>query len=112
MPSTLILLSLTTAATGLLAPAAPRVQSSLSAGYIPDGVTQAQWDAMKKKDAARDGKLGANGPRGFKSRSMDSFVKALEAGEATHLMAVDPRDVKAGKSVVLEIGSVCGLSIH
>merc|ERR1719440_271009 len=28
---------------------------------------------------------------------MDSFVRALEKGEATHLMAVDPRLVKQGK---------------
>jgi len=79
-------------------PASVSRTSSLSA-YVPDGLSASQWEAMKKKEKADQKKknFGAGGARGFKSRSMQSFVEALENGEATHLFAVDPRKVKAGK---------------
>ena len=66
--------------------------------YIPDGMSAAQWEAVKKKEAdAKKKNLGNAGARGFKSRSMQSFVAALEKGEADHLFAVDPREVRKGK---------------
>lgn len=65
-------------------------------GYVPDGLTAAEYAALKKKE--QSGKnLGKSGPRGYKSRSFNSFVEALEKGEAKHLMPVDPRLVKSGK---------------
>merc|ERR1711924_355331 len=47
--------------------------------------------------------LGAGGARGFKSRSFDSFVAALEKGEADHLYAVNPEDVRKGKIALKDV---------
>ena len=43
------------------------------------------------------------GARGFKSRSFDSFVKALEKGEATHLYAVNPEEVRKGNIALKDV---------
>lgn len=66
-------------------------QSSLVTlyGYIPDGLTAEQWKKIKEKEAQKKANLGKLGPRGFKSRSFQSFQEALERGEATHLMPVE-----------------------
>jgi len=58
-------------------------------GYVPSGFTADQYKQFKEKEAkkAREKKnLGGSGPRGFKSRSLQSFQEAMERGEATHLM--------------------------
>lgn len=59
-------------------------------GYVPDGFTAAEWKKYqadeKKKQATKN--LGGLGPRGFKSRSFQSFQEALERGEAEHLLPV------------------------
>jgi len=70
----------------------------LSMGYVPDGMTPAQYKALKDKEAAdmKKKNFGAGGARGFKSRSMTSFQHALERGEAKHLMPVDPEEVRKG----------------
>lgn len=51
---------------------------SLSMEYIPDGVSKAQWEIIKKKEAeANKGKnLGAVGITKFKSRSFEAFQKS------------------------------------
>lgn len=58
--------------------------------YVPDGFTKESWkkyqEDEKKKKQQRN--LGALGPKGFQSRSMQSFQEALERGEAAHLMPV------------------------
>lgn len=60
------------------------------AGYVPDGMTAAQYKAFKEKEAKKNQRnLGAMGPKGFKSRSFQSFQEALERGEAGHLMPVE-----------------------
>ena len=59
-----------------------------SAQYIPDGLTKAQWAELKAKEKKAKTGLGKIGARGYKSRSFDSFQRALEAGEATHLLPV------------------------
>lgn len=49
--------------------------------YIPDGLTKAQWEAMKKKEVeANKGKnLGAVGITKFQSRSFEgTFLDALQ----------------------------------
>jgi len=61
--------------------------------YIPSGFTKESWAKFKKaeadKKAAQAAKnLGRMGPKGFQSRSFQSFQEALERGEATHLMPV------------------------
>ncbi|MEM7296895.1 MAG: hypothetical protein AAF391_01360, partial [Bacteroidota bacterium] len=47
-----------------------------------------KFKADEKAKAQRKKNLGGMGPRGFKSRSMQSFQEAMERGEATHLMPV------------------------
>mmetsp|Transcript_24840 Transcript_24840/g.58279 ORF Transcript_24840/g.58279 Transcript_24840/m.58279 type:complete len:216 (-) Transcript_24840:144-791(-) len=73
----------------------PQPQKSTSVtrlhDYVPSGFTPEQYKKFKqqeKKKAAAKKNLGGMGPRGFKSRSMQSFQEAMERGEATHLMPV------------------------
>lgn len=73
--------------------AAAAASSSTTAvfGYIPDGFTAASYKEFKAKEEAKkkaQQNLGKLGPRGFQSRSMQSFQEAMERGEATHLMPV------------------------
>jgi len=70
-----------------------RAATSLNMGYVPDGFTKesyAKFKAAEKKKQAEAAKknLGRMGPKGFQSRSFQSFQEALERGEATHLMPV------------------------
>ena len=51
---------------------------------------------MKKKN------LGGLGPRGFKSRSFQSFQEALERGEADHLLPVFNAKEKLAKGLIKE----------
>ena len=71
------------------APASPFSPTALHE-YIPAGFTPEQWKKFKGKEADKKRKqnLGRMGPKGFKSRSFQSFQEALEKGEATHLMPV------------------------
>mmetsp|Transcript_17049 Transcript_17049/g.25905 ORF Transcript_17049/g.25905 Transcript_17049/m.25905 type:complete len:217 (-) Transcript_17049:98-748(-) len=62
--------------------------------YIPSGFTKASWvqfkaKEQKKKDEQAKKNLGRMGPKGFQSRSFQSFQEALERGEATHLLPVE-----------------------
>lgn len=71
--------------------------------YVPSGFTKASWakfkaEEAKKKEAARN--LGGLGPRGFKSRSMQSFQEALERGEAEHLMPMFNAKEKLAKGQI------------
>ena len=59
--------------------------------YTPSGFTPEQYKKFKQDEAkkAKSKKnLGGMGPRGFKSRSMQSFQEAMEKGEADHLLPV------------------------
>eukprot|EP00631_Chrysoreinhardia_giraudii_P001508 CAMPEP_0197421626 /NCGR_PEP_ID=MMETSP1170-20131217/9894_1 /TAXON_ID=54406 /ORGANISM="Sarcinochrysis sp, Strain CCMP770" /LENGTH=231 /DNA_ID=CAMNT_0042948889 /DNA_START=51 /DNA_END=746 /DNA_ORIENTATION=+ len=102
---TILALALTTAA-GFV-PTTPAVAGRAVAlnAYVPDGLTPEQWASMKKKEADDKKKknFGAGGARGFKSRSMQSFVAALEQGEATHLFAVNPEKVKRGEIALKDV---------
>ena len=59
-------------------------------GYVPDGFTAESYKKFKEQEAKKAAKqnLGKVGPRGFQSRSMQSFQEAMERGEATHLLPV------------------------
>ena len=68
-----------------------RESTALSMGYVPDGFTAESYKKFKEEEArkaAAKKNLGGLGPRGFKSRSMQSFQEAMERGEAEHLMPV------------------------
>ena len=72
------------------APAARRMDTALHE-YIPSGFTKESWakfKAKEQKQKATQKNLGRMGPKGFQSRSFQSFQEALERGEAAHLMPV------------------------
>jgi hypothetical protein len=58
--------------------------------YVPSGFTPESYKKFKEEEAKKKAKanLGGVGPRGFKSRSMQSFQEAMERGEASHLLPV------------------------
>lgn len=56
--------------------------------YVPDGLTAAEWKNIQAKEREMKKNLGKLGPRGFKSRSFQSFQEALERGETDHLLPV------------------------
>merc|ERR1719487_1331509 len=84
-------------------------------------MSKAEYEALKKKVRTRCEKIraelskdcvctprrkptpkkkknfGAGGARGFESRSMASFMRAQERGEAEHLFPVDPAKVRTGE---------------
>ena len=55
------------------------------------------YPASQEADAKKKKNFGAGGARGFESRSMASFMRAQERGEAEHLFPVDPEKVKTGE---------------
>lgn len=76
-----------------------RPPTSLNA-YVPDGLSPAEYQKIKAADKKKLGKdLGRLGPRGFKSRSMQSWQQAYEKGLTGHSFApFGYREaVKAGK---------------
>ena len=69
--------------------AAAEVSPSALYEYIPSGFTKESWKKFQAKEAQKKKKnLGRMGPKGFQSRSFQSFQEALERGEAAHLMPV------------------------
>ncbi len=72
---------------------APSVQMVAQYGsYVPDGLTAQQWNEIRTKEAlSKKGNLGAVGIQKFKSRSMQAFQEAKEAGLAKHLFPVNTK---------------------
>mmetsp|Transcript_3675 Transcript_3675/g.9554 ORF Transcript_3675/g.9554 Transcript_3675/m.9554 type:complete len:189 (-) Transcript_3675:163-729(-) len=79
--------------------ARPVGRAAVHMGYVPDGLSPEQWAKMKKDEATKKQNLGGVGVDGkrFKSRSMESFMKALESGKGGHLFPVNPEKVKSGE---------------
>lgn len=68
--------------------------------YVPSGLTAEDYKRIKEADRKKMGKnLGGLGPRGFKSRSMQSWQEAYERGETGHSIAPFgyKESLKAGK---------------
>jgi len=66
------------------------VMTSFKMEYVPDGLTKAQWKAIKQKEAdeaKRKGDLSKMGATRFKSRSFEAWQKS----GGKHLFPVDPR---------------------
>eukprot|EP00979_Chaetoceros_neogracilis_P005322 scaffold974_cov224-Chaetoceros_neogracile.AAC.4 len=84
-----------------------RFSSIIQFGYIPDGFTKESYAKFKAEEAKKKQKknLGIMGPKGFQSRSFQSFQQALERGEASHLMPVfnAKQKVKKGELKVEDI---------
>ncbi len=78
--------------------------SSSLFGYVPDGFTKDLYEKFKKAEAKKKQQqqknLGRMGPKGFQSRSFQSFQEALERGEATHLMPVMNAKEKVKKGIL------------
>ena len=87
-----------------LAPVTASSSTALSA-YVPSGMSADEYAKLKSNEKAASQKknFGAAGARGFKSRSFNSFVKALENGEADHLFAVDPEKVRRGEVALKDV---------
>lgn len=60
--------------------------TAVSAGYVPDGLTEKQWDEIKNKKAsaaaASKKKVAAK-----KFEDIDTFMKGMEAGKRGHTFA-------------------------
>ena len=89
MKTTLALITVcltTTQAFTTTTPSSQRL-SALHA-YVPAGLSAAEYQKIKDADQKKMGKnLGGLGPRGFKSRSMQSWQEAYERGETAHSIA-------------------------
>mmetsp|Transcript_29137 Transcript_29137/g.70230 ORF Transcript_29137/g.70230 Transcript_29137/m.70230 type:complete len:229 (+) Transcript_29137:211-897(+) len=81
----------TTSSSSVFPPSSTETPTSLFMGYVPSGFTPEQYKKFKeqeKKKKAPKQNLGGVGPKGFKSRSFQSFQEALERGETSHLLPV------------------------
>lgn len=89
---TLLTLTVTPAAAFQTFPlATERASGVVRFAYVPDGFTKESYAKFKADEAKKKQKkknLGELGPKGFQSRSFQSFQEALERGEAKHLMPV------------------------
>ena len=66
-----------------------QVRSTELYGYVPSGFTPESYKKFKEQEAKKKkANLGRLGPKGFQSRSFQSFQEAMERGEASHLMPV------------------------
>ena len=82
-------------------PTTPTTSTSLY-GYVPSGFTEESYKKFKEQELKKKQQknLGRMGPKGFKSRSFQSFQEALERGEATHLMPVMNAKEKVKKGIL------------
>mmetsp|Transcript_15259 Transcript_15259/g.28728 ORF Transcript_15259/g.28728 Transcript_15259/m.28728 type:complete len:211 (+) Transcript_15259:131-763(+) len=71
-------------------PSLERKTAIIRFGYVPDGFTKESYAKFKEEEAKKkqNKNLGRVGPKGFQSRSFQSFQEALERGEANHLLPV------------------------
>ena len=103
-PTVIMKLALAFLAATAVAFTAPQTTSTRAAtqlcAYVPSGMDPAAYAALKKKEAAASKKSDR---KAYKSRSFNSFVEAMEKGEATHLFAVDPRKIKSGEVPIEEV---------
>ena len=86
-----------------LAVSARASRATMTMEYIPDGLSKAEWQKIKAREASARAGLGKIGARGFKSRSMASWQEAYERGETGHLMPVDPAKVKRGEIALKDV---------
>jgi len=77
--------------------------------YIPSGFTKKSWADFKLKEKKEEEtrNLGRLGPRGFQSRSMQSFQEALERGEADHLVGTAKAKHSSRVYAGLQLTTVC-----
>ena len=90
MKTTLVLVtSFLAASQGFITPSPSQQHLVHLNAYVPSGLSDAEYKRIKEADKKKmGGNLGNLGPRGFKSRSMQSFQEAHERGQTQHKMAV------------------------
>jgi urocanate hydratase len=71
----LILCAVTNAFSGVTTSRQLKSQTLKMAGYLPDGMTQKQWDALQKAEKEKKNK-GASGTTKFRSRSFEAWQKS------------------------------------
>ena len=100
-----LLATLVATALALVPPATTAPGLTKLSAYVPSGMSAAEWKKIQDKEKQqRTGKnFGAGGARGFKSRSFNSFVDAMERGEAPHLFAVNPDEVRKGNIALKDV---------
>ena len=106
MRATFVALVVSATTVSSFAPTTTAVRASTSLhGYVPDGLTKAEYDKLKRKevDAQKKKNFGTGGARGFQSRSMASFMLAQDRGEAEHLFPVDPEKVRRGEIALKDV---------
>ena len=76
-------------------------KGALSMGYVPDGLSKAQWDKIKAKEKQTK-KLKMDGTSGmkFRSRSFDDFVKGRENGTLQYNMPMEKAAEKLKKGLI------------
>lgn len=79
---------------------ASRQGLTVSYAYVPSGLTADEYKKIKDKEKQKAQNLGKMGPRGFKSRSFQSFQEALERGEASHMMPVENAKARLAKGEI------------
>jgi urocanate hydratase len=72
----LIICAVTNAFSGVTTSRQLKSQTLKMAGYLPDGMTQKQWDAIQKAEKEQKTKKGASGTTKFRSRSFEAWQKA------------------------------------
>lgn len=68
--------------------------------YVPDGIDPDVYFELKKKEKMSSKKSDR---KAYKSRSFNSFIEAMEKGEATHLFAVNPEKIKSGEIPIEDV---------
>ena len=70
-------------------------------GYVPDGMSKDQYEALKKKEKKTKNFL--TGQRQYKSRSFQSFIEARERGEADYNMPMFDAKEKLARGEIKEV---------
>ena len=69
-------------------------------GYVPDGLTKEEWEAIKKKDKKKNLKFEGTSGMKFRSRSFKDFVKGREDGTLDYNMPVEQAKDKLKKGLI------------
>ena len=102
MKAVIVALALSSAAAFQATTPSVRPATQLNA-YVPSGMTPGSGRRSRPR-RRRPRRTSAPAARAASSpRSFDSFVKALEKGEATHLYAVNPEEVRKGNIALKDV---------
>ena len=72
----------------------------LSSGYIPDGLSEDEWNNIKKRDQKKKLKFEGTSGMKFKSRSFYDFAKGREEGKLEYNMPMEKANEKLKKGLI------------